>query len=895
MDTNNVTESAHESDLFKNEKDVIDILGVLSLEDLAQNAKTKETEVNRKKQEEEKMYEDTAIGAVIRKIFRNIKRTKYEILIALFYALMLSNMAFVLIQSIWEFQSLSSKIQLWMHPVLVLLEIVLPMIVWAFSTAFDTYNYHNLKKFTFSLCVANWLLLMWNYFRIAILQGVKIILFSIPTSGVIKPHVIVWSTYAIAGGVLVVLLAFVAFRIYKNLKEPLMQRAIIRFRIKKIIPYLPWGRRFNYDLFILRNLQTGAKYIIYEADRRLHFKGVGSTGSGKTATLLKVSFERDLRQLVHNIDYLKKKVSKLLKKGLVVMNRNFDDVDFDMEYISAAEGRKKEKTEKELKKLQEKVKIMGHTIMCPNEAFCNELYDLVKAKGLKVNRIDPCVGEDGEFKPDWIGFNPIYVPIVPGETTEAYLFRVFTAARLYSDVNQAIFELSGKGDPYFTGLNRNISVSGAIIVIIGHPLLYPGEYATPEQVQKVINDFTAVKAYRDVVIDKYGIPNPAGIITKEIGRAKVITELQFIIDRIDRDFLGPNAPEINKQATGLRNIIDESLMNPRIRRILCAKETINLDRALEKGELTLVNFEISLGSDSTGFGMFFMISFIQAVLRRPGTLETRRPHEFAIDEAPMLFHPRIELSTTLFRQYNVSMMLFMQSLTQYDKNDMTRYLKNVLTGNCGHQIIFGRASLEEMRFYQELSGMTPEITESEQVRETALSDENTGMQFSHSSTLEEKETIAADDIRYREFLECTVLSTKDSTPVPPFLGKTHFLHRGYDPRMRRYRVDWSKYYIGQDAVDEEPTLEFKTSVSAKTNIVTRKSAPLFTSGKQEEAPAAEAEESKEPAEATSASEEKTVSSSVTVHESVKNMTGAGNTATLVEASNNENNEEGEIF
>ena len=373
MDTNSVTESAHESEFFKNEKNVIDMLGVLSLEELAESAKRKETEENKHKQEEEKMYEDMAIGAVLRKFFHNIKRTKYEILIALFYALMLANMAFVLYHIVLEFQNLSSKIQLWMHPVLVILEIMLPMIVWALSTAFDTYNYHNLKKTTFALCSANWLLLMWNYFRIGIMQGVKVILFSIPTSGVIKPHVIVLATYAVAGGILVVPFAFVAFRLYRNLKDPLMQRAIIRFRIKKIIPCLPWERRFNYDLFILRNLKTGAKYIIYEADRRLHFKGVGSTGSGKTATLLKVSFERDLRQLVHNLDYLKKKVKKLLKKGLVVMNRNFDDADFDMEYISAAEGVKKAKTEKLLKKLKEKVKIIGHTIMCPNEAFCNEL------------------------------------------------------------------------------------------------------------------------------------------------------------------------------------------------------------------------------------------------------------------------------------------------------------------------------------------------------------------------------------------------------------------------------------------------------------------------------------------------------------------------------------------
>lgn len=806
------------------EENLIDLLGVKSLEELAEEVKHKENV-------QEKEYADTAAKQIFKKVLASAKRKKNEIVILICYFLVIANMVFVILQNMAEFAYLSTTVHTWMHPILVTFEIILPFGVWIASTAYDAYNYHAIKKNTFIVCLANWVLLMWSYFRVAVSQGMKVLLFSIPTSGIVEPHVIVLATYVAAASVSVLPFVGIVYRIHKSMKDPLMQQAIIRFHVKKVIPVLPWTRRFNYDLNILRNLVSGKKYTIYEDDRRLHFKGVGSTGSGKSATLLTVGFEGDLQQKAKNIDYQKKQVVKMLEKGEAVLNRYFDDIDFDLEYISPAPGKRYAKIEKELEKLKYKVKIMGHTIMCPNEAFCDEMYALAKAKELKINRIDPCVNPDGSLKEDSIGFSPIYTPIITGETTESYFFRVFTAARLYSDTNQAIFELSGKGDPYFTGLNRNISVAGAVAVIIGYPLLYPGEYATIEQVQEVVNDFTAIKKYRDAIIEKYGIINDRGQITKELGKAKVRAELQFIIDRIDRDFLGPNAVKINEQATGLRNIIDESLMNPRIRKILCAKKTVDLDRALEKGELTLVNFEISLGSDSTGFGMFFMISFIQAVLRRPGTLKTRLPHVFGIDEAPMLFHPRIELCTTLFRQYNTSMMLFMQSLTQYEKNDMTRYLKNVLTGNCGHQIIFGRASLEEMRFYSELAGLTSEITEKEQVRESALSDENTSMQFSHSSDLEERNTISSDDVRYREFIECTVLSVKDSTPVPPFLGKTHFLPRDYDASMRRYHVDWSKYYK-ELPCEEEPVRLFDTMVSAKTDIVTHEDAPLFTSGKK---------------------------------------------------------------
>ena len=74
--------------------------------------------------------------------------------------------------------------------------------------------------------------------------------------------------------------------------------------------------------------------------------------------------------------------------------------------------------------------------MCPNAGFCDQLYKLAKAKKFRVNRIDPSFEPETEdFKQDWIGYSPLYVPIIKGETFNRYLFRVFTAAKQYCDVN----------------------------------------------------------------------------------------------------------------------------------------------------------------------------------------------------------------------------------------------------------------------------------------------------------------------------------------------------------------------------------------------------------------------------------------------------------------------------
>lgn len=787
------------------ERDVYDQLGIASIEKKNQQAKD-----SLKAQEEAALQENQYIAGGLKSfvgnLLKNAKRLKHELLIALGFFAVAINLACVLVMSCIDFIRINTGSRVIYNPFLIIIECIIPVLLWAKSTDYGMYNYHRVKHALFMFCVANWIGLTLCMFRPAVMKVTRLVFFALPTNGSLSINVLVLGYYVLTGCIVVLPFLALFLRALKSTNEKMMYRAISRFRLEKILPDRPSKRKYNYDLCIVRHLNTGKMHRILESDRRLHTKGVGSTGGGKTATILTTSFEADLRQKVKNIDTQKKEVLKLLRANKICMIRDFDDIDYNIDNFKPLPDLDKseyEKIEKKLKNLKYTIKDAGITVMCPNEAFCNELYEKAKAKNLKVNRVDPCVNPDGSFKEDFIGFSPIYVPLIKDEPEESYLFRVFTAAKLYADVNQAIFELSGKGDPYFTGLNKNISVTAAVAAIIAYPLMHPGHYATIEHVQAIVNDFKQIAPYRKALVEKYGIQNELGRVVQKEGKTNVGPNLQFIVDRIDRDFLGDNSTKINEQATGLRNIIDESLMNPRIRNILCAEHTLNIDEALEKCELTLVNFEISLGSDATGFGMFFMLSFIQSILRRPGTLDTRLPHFFAIDEMPTLLHPRLETATTLARQYNVSLMMFLQSLDQYSKNDTTRYMKSVLTGNCAHQIIFGRASREDMEFYEKLSGYKWETDETESIRETALSDENTSQAYSHTTTLEQNERISTDDIRYREFLECTVFSARNSAPLDPFLGKTNFLPRGYNPHMDRFSVNWHMYYKGIYAEQEE--------------------------------------------------------------------------------------------
>ena len=135
------------------------------------------------------------------------------------------------------------------------------------------------------------------------------------------------------------------------------------------------------------------------------------------------------------------------------------------------------------------------------------------------------------------------------------------------------------------------------------------------------------------------------------------------------------------QSRGTRNIINEFLLMPANREIFCSQNSIDFDWALANGEVTVCNYNLASGdTDAVAFGLFFLLSFNNAVLSRPGTEFTRVPHFFYVDELPVLIHPSLEKNFSLFRKFRVAMTVAIQTLDQMEKNEITKYLKGVILG-----------------------------------------------------------------------------------------------------------------------------------------------------------------------------------------------------------------------
>lgn len=666
---------------------------------------------------------------------------------------------------------------------------VFPFIVWAYSTNEEYWNFHNRKKKTFYFSIfhlgceiTSLVFRVLGTFFLPFFAGMTPV-------GAVTPSMI--RSFARFSLILPIILTMVLIMhiAYKTFSNPMVEERLLAFKLNNFMDMRSAKEKeFSYDMDIVKDLKTGVSHTIKESDRFLHSVANGTTGSGKTSSCFTCAIESDIEQISYNLEYQKKKVQQYLQEGRIRMKAPMEDIDFDIDNFEPTS----EKDEKLLYNLKFSAKIAGITAMAPGAAFSDEIYALAKAKGLKINRLDPILdGETGKLKEGCRGFNPLYIKA--GLSPMDRIIKMNQSAVLFADVAQAIFDATGRADPYFSGLNKDVTTSITMLVLLTFPYLKEKEGLQPtaEDVQSILNDFSKAEPLLKLMVEHYAKRDTNGNIMNPI--KPDLGMYQPVYDFVKNDLLGEGQKQMFDQCRGLRTIINSFLRNPLVKNMLCSQDSIDLDEVLEKGQITVVNYALELGTDSIVLGLFFMLSMINAVYRRPGGEIKKLPHFFYIDELPVLLHPRIEGCFSLFRQFRVAMFVAIQSLTQMEKSQSTAFLKDVLLGNCAHHFVFGRAAAQEMELYQTLGGESWQATHMEGIKKSSMLSDNPNTTTDIRDTLERKSNITGTDVRYRQFQEVTVVTVDNGNAVDMFLGKVSFLPSYRRLKKKRYSVDWSAY------------------------------------------------------------------------------------------------------
>ena len=220
---------------------------------------------------------------------------------------------------------------------------------------------------------------------------------------------------------------------------------------------------------------------------------------------------------------------------------------------------------------------------------------------------------------------------------------------------------------------------------------------------------------------------------------------------------------------------------------------VDFDKVYSKNQITLINTSMADSEErSKSLGLIIIYNLKFAAFRRP--VGRRTPHYIYIDELSHYMDKIIGTLWILLRQYNVSLLVALQTLAQFDTCNVPGLKDIIMTA--GTHIVFGRTSKQEMEYYSALSGKVKKDVVQKTVSKNSILSEDPNMSFSERVTEDETEAVTENQIRMRRFREATILTVENGNVMNARVGKTFFL-RPKDFRKKKRHVypykEWSRF------------------------------------------------------------------------------------------------------
>lgn len=664
-----------------------------------------------------------------------------------------------------------------LHPLYLLFWLFFPIGLYFYGTKQPFYNFEQVKL----LCICSVLFSVFLMLVSLVYYGLSRLflpgIMALPTNEAFTKTMVLLLGRLAAQLPLVPAGILLGKAVFFPVRDPACRKMVLAYKITHTLEPESAKKTVAYNMNIVKDIRSGKHITVYEKDRFLHTLIDGTSGTGKTSSTILPAIRDDLNMRCRAEDLQKDMIKELENAGDISYappagTRSFS-VNYAVPIVKNTENLSPAEIEQKLQTIQQKLDrirmespICGITVIAPDDSLTDDVCRLCDLRSIPYNRIDAVRDLNGRHKKNVIGLNPFYLS--PSLEPEIRNQLIVKKAVIFSDVMQAITDLKGKADSYFTGLNRQMIANLAILVMATVPIIR-NRQATPTDLQALINNFDLLVEY----VDKL----------EEIDSS--VKQYTFIVQYVREDLLGKGRDKMEDQSRGTRNIINEFLLMPANREIFCSQDSIDFDRVLANGEITVCNYNLASGdTDAVAFGLFFLLSFNNAVLSRPGTEFTRIPHFFYIDELPVLIHPSLEKNFSLFRKFRVAMTVAIQTLDQMEKNEITKYLKGVILG-CAHIIVFGRSSLSDMEIFSSLAGIHNVAEVQKSTTETAMTDDSPHYSYSSREITSPKNLLEEIDIRMKDFQEVTFFTTRNGRPLPVLSGVVNFLTpKDWEPQQR---------------------------------------------------------------------------------------------------------------
>lgn len=453
---------------------------------------------------------------------------------------------------------------------------------------------------------------------------------------------------------------------------------------------------YTCEVFLCQDYETAKMITIPEESRYQSTFVCGGSGSGKTSMVFEPLIARDLERRFFFREVSKEMGFTSLKTGIAVLNAPYDNdylnTNFNLNMLIPTSG-----NEDVYKGYMKKMILdssgdityrnCGITVLSPDREISDHMISVCKNFGLSYNIIDPSDKNS-------VGLNPF----VYDDANKI--------AITISSVLKSMFDISTdeSAEAYRESVVIQAIENVALLLKEMYPRMNDGMLPNLEDMLKMFTNFDLVEKMCEILAHDEELKDEYSV------------QLAYFKKNFYKNGSGKQSTE--KYIDVAISQLDKLLRLPGVKSILCNRNrNINFDEMLANGDITFVcTRRGDLGASShKAFGLFFLISMQNAVLRRPGNEKSRVPNFLYIDEFPDFICKATEPIFTMYRKYKIATTISAQNLEQLEPVNSKQSFRQTILSNCANKIFTGGGSIEELEWWSKEFGTKREWTYSNSI------------------------------------------------------------------------------------------------------------------------------------------------------------------------------------
>lgn len=430
---------------------------------------------------------------------------------------------------------------------------------------------------------------------------------------------------------------------------------------------------YTCDIYVCQNSETSEQITMPETSRYQSMFVCGASGTGKTSLVFEPLIARDLERKFFFREVSKEMGFTALKTGIATLNKPYDNdylnTNFSLNMLIPTSGNE-DVYKAYMKKMildstsEITYRDCGVTVMSPDREISDHMISVCKNFGLSYNIIDPS-------DKDSIGLNPFVY-----DDTNKIAITISSVMKAMVDISK--YEL-------FKELQVIQAIENISILLKEmYPKMNEGMLPNLEDMLKMFTNFDLIEKMCKILEHDEEL------------KEKYNTQLVYFKNNFYKD--APNKHNTETFISVVADILDRLLRVPGVKNILCNRHNnINFDKSLANGDITFIcTRRGDLGATNhKAFGLFFLISMQNAVLRRPGSEKSRVPNFLYIDEFPDFICKATEPIFTMYRKYKVGTVISAQNLEQLN----VAGAKQTILSNCASKIFTGGGVISELEWW----------------------------------------------------------------------------------------------------------------------------------------------------------------------------------------------------